>query len=178
MESQRDFLLRLGLLHSSDTTKVEAAKAEYRKQYKREKNKEYQKSRMYVRIMLLPKEKQKLSVAAKNHGKKLAVFVKEVVLAHLEKVYVLPDETDLRNLLISHRRIGNNVNQIARNTNESRKTRYMDVVRLQNQLFALEKETERYLRKPMTLENLVNEIGKKPELLLRTKKLLAKKGFL
>jgi len=179
METQRHYLMRLGLAEAPhDSEKVIAAKKAYRAWYKREKNKEYRESRSYVKLMLLPAEKRKLKKAAGHHGKHLATFIKMIALAYLDKVYILPDEDQLRKLEIAYRRVGNNINQIAKKCNSQTSTRYLDVVRLQNQLSALEKETTKYLRKPMTLDRLVESLLKEPQLLDQVKRTLERKGYL
>lgn len=179
MESQRHYLARLGLANSpKDAPELLAAKAAYRKWYKREKNKEYRKNRMYLKLMLLPYEKRKLQQAAKNHKQPLSTFIKSVSLAYLEKVYILPDETQLHKLEIAYRKVGNNINQIAKKCNSQTSTRYFDVVRLQNQVTTLEKETTKLLKKPMTLEKLIEKMLEQPQLLEKVKQHLQRKGYL
>ena len=178
METQREYLTRLGLWGSDDFSKVEKAKIAYRKRYKRYKNREYYRTRCFVRLRLLPKEKKILSIGAKNHKQPLAKYVREIALAYQRKVYVLPDKQQLHNLEIGFRRIGNNINQVARICNARQEARYNDVVVLQQQLIALEKLVTSYLIQPMTLENLVKvELAKRPDLLATVKKLIQNNGM-
>ena len=175
METQRQYLRRLGLLDSSDPQRLQQAKAAYRKAYKQAKNREYRTSRHYLRLTLTSKEKSQLTTGAKRHRKALATYVREIALAYQKRVYILPSEDMLTRLETACHRIGNNINQIAKKCNSENSTRYFDVVRLREQVTALEKEVNRYLRQPMTLDQLIRvELPKHPELIPELNRFLKK----
>ena len=87
---------------------------EYLTTYQRE---ELRKKKKRVELLLEPAEHQVLYRSAQSHGKKLSPFIKSAALAYLNNEYLVPDEDRVRSFELQLRRIGTNINQIARKAN-------------------------------------------------------------
>ena len=178
METLKDYLARLGLSKDSEPQALANAKTDYTRWYKREKKRQYRKERCYVELVLTPKEKQVLVTGAKNHKKPLATYIREIALAYQRRLYILPDPSQLHQLEMAFRRIGNNINQIAYQCNAQGNTRYQNVVALQQRVTDLERSVTRHLVEPMTMERLIKiELPKHPELFPIVQRMLYKKGL-
>ena len=64
-------------------------------------------------------EYRRLEREAQRHGRKVTSFIKACVEAYLKKTYVVPDEEKVQELRLALRRIGTNLNQIARKAHRS-----------------------------------------------------------
>lgn len=73
------------------------------------------KKKKRVELLLDPKQVKALDGAAGN--KKLGPFILSAALAYIEGEYIIPDEDRIRSLELQLRRIGTNINQIAKKAN-------------------------------------------------------------
>lgn len=90
-----------------------------RREYMREYMKKRRAGKKRVELVYDFDEYRQLERKARAHGRKVASFIKACVDACLEKAYVVPDEEKVRELRLALRRIGTNVNQIARKANQA-----------------------------------------------------------
>ncbi len=166
METFRDYLQRKKLLGIKDEALLDQARKDYRKWYRREKNREYKKTHAVIRVTVPLPIKNRLLRGAKRHQRPLARYVRECALAYTQQVFIVPDEEQVHRVEVGMRKIGTNINQIAHLCNAKRSVSYLNVLKLQNQFSELEKVIEKHLRKPMTLENLIKkELPKRPDLI-------------
>lgn len=133
---------------------LEIIRDEHRKKRKIAAQDKYRKLMKRVEIVLSKSLWMKFSKAAKLHKMKLATFIKAAVLAYLDKTYLLPDEGLLHDLLISMRRIGNNINQISRKVNQQDEVKLAMLNQMQVSLNDLEDRIEYALRSPKPLLQL------------------------
>ena len=101
-----------------------------------------------VNVSLSREEHKRLATSAKAHGEKITTHLKTLALAHLDETYLVPpDLADrLDSLLAVVRGIGNNLNQLARHSNEMRY--FMDTKEVQLQLKRLDAEVRQFVSEP------------------------------
>ena len=88
-----------------------------RREYMRDYQRKRRAGKKRVELVYGLDEYRQLEREAGRHGRKVAPFVKACADAYLKKAYVVPDEERVRELRLAVRRIGTNVNQIARRAN-------------------------------------------------------------
>ena len=93
----------------------ENGRREYMREYMRKRRAEQKR----VEVVYSLDEYRRLERKAGAHGRKVAPFIKACAEAYLTKSYVVPDEERVQELRLALRRIGTNVNQIARKANRS-----------------------------------------------------------
>lgn len=103
-------------------------------------------------VNLSPEEHQRLVASADAQGEKLATHIKRLALAKLDDAYLVPPDITERmdELLAVMRGIGNNLNQLARHSNEMRA--FMDTREVQLQLRRLDSELRQFLTQPRKAE--------------------------
>lgn len=101
-----------------------------------------------VTVNLSPDECARLVGSAESHGDKIASHIKRLALAKLDDVYLVPPDVAERMdaLLAVMRGIGNNLNQLARHSNEMRA--FMETREVQLQLRRLDDELRQFLTQP------------------------------
>lgn len=99
-------------------------------------------------VNLSPDEYRRLVASAEAHGEKIATHIKTLALAKLDDAYLVPPDITERMdaLLAVMRGIGNNLNQLARHSNEMRA--FMETREVQLQLRRLDDELRQFLTKP------------------------------
>ena len=75
------------------------------------------KKKKRVELLLDPSDHQILSLSARGHRERLSPFIIKAALAYLDKTYLPPAEDDVRQLELHLRRIGTNINQLAKKGN-------------------------------------------------------------
>ena len=101
-----------------------------------------------VSATLSPEEYQQLQASAADFKERVTTHLKRCALAHLETRYLVPPDIveRLDDLVAIMRGIGNNLNQLARHSNEMRY--FIDTKEVQLQLRRLEEETLRFVTAP------------------------------
>ena len=101
-----------------------------------------------VSATLSPEEHRQLQASAKAHDERVTTHLKRCALAHLEARYLVPPdiETRLDDLVAIMRGIRNNLNQLARHSNEMRY--FLDTKEVQLQIRRLEEEILRFVTAP------------------------------
>lgn len=101
-----------------------------------------------VTVNLSPEEYRHLVASSEVHGEKIATHIKRLTLAKLDDAYLVPPDITERMdaLLAVMRGIGNNLNQLARHSNEMRA--FMDTREVQLQLRRLDDELRQFLTQP------------------------------
>ena len=90
-----------------------------RREYMRDYQRKRRAGKKRVELLYGLDEYRRLEREARGHGRKVAPFIKACADAYLKKAYVVPDEDGVRELRLAVRRVGTNVNQIARKANRS-----------------------------------------------------------
>ena len=102
-----------------------------------------------ITVNLSAAEAKRLSAFGKKHGEpKLAAQLKTLALAHLDNRYLVPPELAERlDVLVTLlRNIGNNVNQLARHSNEMRA--FLETAEVRGELKRLEAAVRDFVEKP------------------------------
>lgn len=99
-------------------------------------------------VNLSPDEYRRLVTSAEAHGEKIATHLKHLAFAQLDRRYLVPlDQAErLDSFIAIVRGIGNNLNQLARYSNEMRHFLETEEVRLQ--VKQLEEEVRRFVAHP------------------------------
>lgn len=99
-------------------------------------------------LNLTPDEHRRLLASAEGHDEKIATHIKRLALSKLDDVYLVPPDLNERmdTLLAVVRGIGNNLNQLARHSNEMRA--FMETREVQLQLRRLDDEVRKFLSAP------------------------------
>jgi len=148
MDSLAQFLTAKGLDKTSNPDDIEKAKAEFKKLYFKEKQKEFRETHIRKEIYLTKKEFGYLIHHAEKHQQKLSRFIKNAAFAYLQNKYILPDDTQVRNLELEIRRAGNLWNQIAKRANTSGVVTKEDIRLIKVQLEVLSEKASKALRDP------------------------------
>ena len=105
-----------------------------------------------VSATLSPEEYRQLQASAAGFDERVTTHLKRCALAHLETRYLVPPgiEARLDDLVAIMRGIGNNLNQLARHSNEMKY--FLDTKEVQLQIRRLEEEIVRFVTAPPRAE--------------------------
>jgi hypothetical protein len=94
-----------------------------------------------------------LAASAKRHGERITTHLKSQALANLDRRYLVPPDTNERldTLIAIMRGIGNNLNQLARHSNEMRY--FLDTGEVRLQIKRMEDAVRQFLAQPPAAEN-------------------------
>lgn len=115
----KDYLFASGVLETGDSSAIEKAKKTYRKAYLKQKKAEHRRTHTTVSLSFPKAEAAQLEKLAAQHFMKLSPFVKECVRAYTKQQFIVPNADEVQELDLLIRNIGNNVNQIARQCNQT-----------------------------------------------------------
>ena len=112
-----------------------------------------------VSVTLSPDELTRFEVHARTHHARITTHLKNCAVAHLDTTYLVPpDIADrLDHLLGIMRGIGNNLNQLARYSNDMRY--FLDTEEVRLQLKRMDEDVRRFVTSPM----LVKEEGEQSQ---------------
>ncbi len=101
-----------------------------------------------VNVTLTPAEYGRMVTSAKAQGERLTTHLKTLAFAYLDKTYLVPPDQGeaLDRLLAVVRGIGNNLNQLARHSNEMRY--FMETGEVQLQLKRLDEAVREFVKEP------------------------------
>ncbi len=97
-------------------------------------------------------EYAQLADSAKQHGERITTHLKSQALANLDRRYLVPPDTNERldTLIAIMRGIGNNLNQLARHSNEMRY--FLDTAEVRLQLKRMEDAVKQFVSHPPTAQ--------------------------
>ena len=101
-----------------------------------------------VSATLSPDEYKQLQASAAGFDERVTTHLKRCALAHIESRYLVPPniESRLDDLVVIMRGIGNNLNQLARHSNEMKY--FLDTKEVQLQLRRMDEEITRFVSTP------------------------------
>lgn len=173
MESLFEYLHRTGALERNDPDFLQSAKRTYRKEYQRQKQRDYREQKHRIEILLLSKEKKILQKAAQKRGMKLSPFIKEAALGYLDFHFILPESSRVQSCELQLRGISNNINQLHRYIHQQKQIDSKDLYQLKEQVSKVEDIVTQTLRQPLTLqEYLATLLRENPEFLPELQKIL------
>ncbi len=148
MQSQSSFLEAQGVTDQTPKGEIQHLKTLHRQQYKRDHQKALYQRKITIRSFYTPNEHNQVKRAAAAHNMPWATFQKAATFAYMDKSFVVPDEETTHRLEMAIRRIGNNINQIARFVNAHHEARWPDIVAVNEYLDGLEQIINNALRHP------------------------------
>ncbi len=143
-----------------------SGKKNQRKEYQKKYHQNYWLYNKRIQITFSNSEFHRIQKSAKKHKKKVGQFLKQCVFAYLEKTFIPQNEEKIHSIELAIRKIGNNVNQIARNSNKFGLLRAFESKRVVKLLNSLEIEIRRNLSVPIdALKMFKTEIENSDEFL-------------
>ena len=102
-------------------------------------------------------EYERLSASAKVHGEKITTHLKTLAMAHLDARYLVPpDMAERADALLSVLRgVGNNLNQLARYSNEMRY--FLDTEEVRLQVKRITEEVQAFIERPAQASQAGNQ---------------------
>lgn len=103
-------------------------------------------------VTLTPKEEALLVKKAKKAGRNPTVFLKELALLslHQQDKFIVPADLEKRlgQLILETRKLGTNINQIAKLGNRFKSTQESDLESVRQMIFHLEGAVKKFVRNP------------------------------
>lgn len=153
MENFRRYLLGKGLSHLQGAERKKIY-AEYKREYVRNFMKQKRSKHQVIEIFLTEKDYERLTKTAQNYRLSRSGFCQQLVLNNISDTVWIPNQQIIAELHISIRRIGNNINQLAKLANSQKE--------VTPQLW---EEAYQQLRQ---LEELIKENLSRPDLLVKS----------
>ncbi|MET3539064.1 plasmid mobilization relaxosome protein MobC [Chryseobacterium limigenitum] len=153
MENFRTYLLGKGLSHLQGAERKKIY-AEYKREYVRNFMKQKRSKHQVIELFLTEKDYERLTKTAQHYGLSRSSFCQQLVLSNISDTVWIPNQQLISELQISIKKIGNNINQIARIANSKKE--------LTHQLW------EEAYQKLHQLEELIKENLSHPELFVKT----------
>lgn len=120
----------------------------------REQKRVYRKSRKEYTLIMSLDEAKRFEGFANEKNMQLLEFIKSLLKAYQNNTeYILPKENMLKELILEMRKIGNNINQMARIINTNKTVGVYEIQHLQDRLSELEK---------VIVTSLINPVKKEP----------------
>ncbi len=94
---------------------------------------------------------------ARRHNMKLSAYCREVIDKYEEQGFILPDDTQVHLMRMGFRKIGTNVNQIARVCNSTNSVHRDKVELLSKNVYELEQTVAKAFLQPLTMEQFVRD---------------------
>lgn len=110
----------------------------------------YRKEHRYINCVLTLEEYDVLKERAVSIGRKPTVYLREAAFAYMQARYLVPSgvEEQLSTLIAELRKIGGNVNQLAKRANRIQKLTVWDAVLARERLNQLEDRVKAFIRNP------------------------------
>lgn len=158
----------------SETERIEL-QSQWRKAYQKDYHQNYGQKRIRKTITLSLHEDIQLQKVAETYNLKMNDFIKETLFAYLNNVYVVPNQTQVQELILQIRKIGTNINQIARHINSHQKVEEGQLELIYSLLQQIESSIHRHLCEPDLLEKKLEEIlREKPDCIERLQTIINK----
>jgi uncharacterized protein (DUF1778 family) len=168
---QIEWLAQHGLL-SKSAEEIEAAKAEYRKLYKRASKKLQRSLKKEYRPRFTEDEVKALKATASTHGKSVSTFIHHACLAYINQVFLLPNPTQVTAMEKSLARTYLDIRSIKERLEKGSGNPRIELLNLMRRIEEYEIELRAFLRNPPLLTTLVRDaLTTNPEFRLELQKL-------
>ncbi|KAA3595847.1 MAG: plasmid mobilization relaxosome protein MobC [Calditrichaeota bacterium] len=138
----------------------------HRKEYQKDYHKNYWSKKTRFQLTFSNSENLRIQKSAKRHKLKTGKFLKKCVFAYLDKILIPSNESKMQSIELAIRKVGNNVNQIARNSNKLKTLGVFNAKKVSVLLNSLEIEIRRNLSLPIDLLKVIqNKLESSPEFL-------------
>lgn len=118
MEDYKTYLFNRGLYGKNVSKEVlKQAKQEYKKKYFKKYNQEYRTTHIRKECLFTNEQFEKIKLSAKEYKMPVGTFIREALLAYINKKYLVKNVNEINDLILEIKRIGTNINQIAKRVN-------------------------------------------------------------
>ena len=108
-----------------------------------------------------------LKKEAERYQMKLPEYLRQCIDAYRSQTFILPNEEQVRSLEIELKRIGNNINQIAKHLNQQQSNPHSSIELVRKELEAFDQKFSRIFRTPWKLKSFIEKrIEEDPTVLL------------
>ena len=152
-----DYLTNKGLLDGGSKADIEAAKKERRREYLKQKKKEFRATHRTVSLSFTNAEMKQLEREAAAHNMKVPQYLRACIYAAREQSYIVPDVDKVEQLEILLKRISTHTNQIARLANGMSMPPVRAIKEIQEHIKFFEKTFDVMFRNPKNLEQVIRE---------------------
>jgi hypothetical protein len=153
---QIEYLAGLGVL-SKSVEEIEAAKAEYRKLYKRASKKLQRSLKKEYRPRFTLDEIQALKASASVHGKSVSTFIHHACLAYINQIFIVPNPMQVTAMEKSLARTYLEIRSIKERLEKGSGNPRLELLNIMRRIEEYEIELRAFLRNPPLLTTLVRE---------------------
>ena len=162
MLTRHEYIDRYCTEHGLDRAEIDAdqlavIEKAYKRYYNREKKRESRNRYHEVTIAFDLPTYNRVRTAAKHHSSPVSLFVRATALAYLDKTFVLPDDTRLKEVVYQIRKVGNLINQWTKLAHQTGNVDPAVIQAMRDQLGELEAFVRQTLTDPRDLLDLVRE---------------------
>ncbi len=169
---QLEWLAERGAL-SKGAEEIEAAKAEYRKLYKRASKKLQRTLKREYRPSFTETEVEVLKASASTHGKPVSTFIHHACLAYINQIFLVPNSAQVTAIEKSLARTYLEIRSIKERLEKGSSNPRIELLNLMRRIEEYEVELRAFLRNPPQLITLVRDaIATSPDFRLVLKRLL------
>lgn len=173
--SFQEYLLANNLTDQLSEEERKALQNQWRKAYQKSYHKQYGKKRIRKTITLTLNEDAQLKKAIKKYDLEMNAFLKQCIFSYLNQAYIVPEKETVEELIMQIRKIGTNVNQVARHVNGKRYAEQEQLDVLYGFLARIEAKIEEHLFNPLLLDDALKKaLEERPEYRKKVAKLLRK----
>ncbi len=160
------YLSKNGLLQILDgpSEKIDEIKKIYQTENRKEYKRQYQKRRSHRVIIFTHEEDEFLKQGAENHNLPFSTYVRQSALKYQSRGFITLDKTQLKAVLVAHKRYGTLLNQTVHVLNTSKSADKHHIESIQNNFQALATEVRQIITEPILIEDFVQGvINKEPQ---------------
>ncbi|MCH8904457.1 MAG: hypothetical protein IIA45_11145 [Bacteroidetes bacterium] len=159
-----EYLERTGVLQTGDEDLIQKARNEYYKLYQKEYKRNRRITHPEFSIHFAPDEHLTIAEAARKHNMSISRFIKDASLSYTKQVYLALDPVRIGRIEQSLSQIINEIRSLAES-----KDFWLDSQASLDKIYSIVNELEdkvsQELRRPVKLDNLINELlSKNPDL--------------
>lgn len=105
---------------------------------------------------------REIEIKAKEYKRPVGEFIKDCLFAYFDNRYIVKDEDLYRCILMEIKRIGNNINQIARKVNRNNSVSFIDTTKVSKEIKEMEVMIKNSLEKPPELLDTIQKAIQDP----------------
>lgn len=171
--TMKEYLFASGILEVGTKEEIAKAKEEYRRAYLRKKQQEHRAKNRIIHLSFSHDYSEYLEDKALDYNMTLPLFLKSCIDGYLRQVFVLPNDTQIKQVETELNRIGNNINQLVRHCHRLSLDPEKALNEVHGMLSSMDNTIEAYLRTPHTLDILIMQtLEEQPEYLTQLQRLI------